>query len=153
MDKILHDLGGIVLNGLPTAIIILILAIFVRLLYLKPLEATLAERHRLTEGARQAAEQSLHSADSKIAAYQTALDEARGKIYAEQAEFLAKLHAEQTARAQAAKAASDATLAQARQSLKAEAEAARADLSAQTEQLASEIANSMLAARLGSRMM
>ena len=148
MDKLLNDLGGIVLNGLPTAIIVLILAVFVRQFYLKPLEAVLAERHRLTEGARQAAEQSLHSADSKIAAYQTALDEARGKIYAEQAEFLNKLNAEQTARAQAAKTASDATLAQARQSLAGEAEAARAGLSAQSEQLASEIANSMLAARV-----
>ena len=148
MDKLLNDLGGIVLNGLPTAIIVLILAVFVRRFYLKPLEAVLAERHRLSEGARQAADQSLHSADSKIAAYQTALDEARGKIYAEQAEFLTKLNAEQTARAHAAKAESDKTLAQTRQSLAAEAQAARADLSAQSEQLASEIANSMLAARV-----
>jgi len=148
MDKILNDLGGIVLNGLPTAIIILILTIFVRLLYIKPLEAVLAERHRLTEGARQAAEQSLHSADSKIAAYQTALDEARSKIYAEQADFLAKLNAEQSARAQAAKTASDATLAQARQQLAAEVEAARANLSTQSEQLASQIADSMLAPRV-----
>jgi F-type H+-transporting ATPase subunit b len=148
MDKLLNDLGGIVLNGLPTAIIVLILAVFVKQFYLKPLEAVLAERHRLTEGARQAAEQSLHSADSKIAAYQTALDEARGQIYAEQAAFLTKLHAEQTARAQAAKATSDATLAQVRKSLAAEAEAARATLAADSEQLASEIANSMLSARI-----
>lgn len=148
MDKLLNDLGGIVLNGLPTAVIVLILAIFVRQLYLKPLEAVLAERHRLSEGARQAAEQSLHAADSKIAAYQTALEEARGKVYAEQAEFLSKLHAEQTARAQAAKAASDAALAQARQSLAAEADAARAGLAAESEQLASQIANSILAPRV-----
>lgn len=148
MDKLLNDLGGIVLNGLPTAVIILILAVFVRHLYLKPLEAVLAERHRLSEGARQAAEQSLHAADSKIAAYQTALEEARGKVYAEQAEFLSKLHAEQTARAQAAKAASDTALAQARQSLAAEADAARVGLAAESEQLASQIANSILAPRV-----
>jgi F0F1-type ATP synthase membrane subunit b/b' len=148
MDKLLNDLGGIVLNGLPTAIIVLILAVFVRQFYLKPLDAVLAERHRLSEGARQAAEESLHSADSRIAAYHTALDEARGKIYAEQAEFLTKLNAEQTARSQAAKTASDATLAEARQSLAAEAESARSGLAAQSEQLASEIANSMLAARV-----
>jgi len=148
MDKLLHDLGGIVLNGLPTAIIVLILTVFVRQFYLKPLEKVLTERHRLTEGARQAAEQSLLSADSKIAAYQAALEEARGKIYAEQAAFLANLHAEQTVRAQAAKAASDATLAGVRQSLAAEAEAARANLAAESEQLASEIANSMLAPRI-----
>jgi F0F1-type ATP synthase membrane subunit b/b' len=67
MDKILHDLGGIVLNGLPTFFIVLILAFFVKFLYLKPLEKVLAERFRLTEGARKAAEDSLKNADSKIA--------------------------------------------------------------------------------------
>ena len=111
MDKLLHDLGGIVLNALPTSLIVLILAIFIRQLYLKPLETVLAERHRLTEGARLAAEKSLHSADSKIADYQAALEKARGEIYAEQTEFLRVLHDEQTARTQAAKAKSDAALA------------------------------------------
>jgi F-type H+-transporting ATPase subunit b len=148
MDKLLQDLGGIVWNALPTAIIVLILAVFVRQLYLKPLEAVLAERHRLSEGARQAAEQGLHQADSKIAAYQGELEKARGEIYAEQAEFLRKLHAEQTARAQAAKAASDSSLASVRQSLAAEAGEARQNLAAQSEQLASEIANSVLARRV-----
>jgi F0F1-type ATP synthase membrane subunit b/b' len=137
-----------VLNGLPTVFIVLILAVFVRQFYLKPLEAVLAERHRLSEGARQAAEQGLHSADSKIAAYQNALEKARGEIYAEQSEFLNKLHAEQTARTQAAKAESDSTLAAARQTLAAEASEARQSLAAQSEQLASQIANSVLARRV-----
>lgn len=147
MDKLLHDLGGIVLNALPTSFIVLILAIFVKQFYLKPLEAVLAERHRLTEGARLAAEQGLHLADSKIAAYQAALEKARGEIYADQTEFLRNLHAEQAARAQAAKSTSDATLAAIRQSLAAEAAAARGELAAQSEQLASEIADSTLARR------
>jgi F0F1-type ATP synthase membrane subunit b/b' len=147
MDKLLHDLGGIVLNALPTSIIVLILAIFVKRLYLKPLEAVLAERFRLTEGARLAAEAGLQSADSKIAAYETALEKARGEIYAEQTEFLTKLHAEQSARAQASKAASDSTLAAIRQAMAAEAAEARLGLAAHSEQLASEIADSMLARR------
>jgi F0F1-type ATP synthase membrane subunit b/b' len=148
MDKLFHDLGGIVLNGLPTAIIVLILTIFVRQLYLKPLSAVLAERHRLTEGARLAANESLHAAESKIAEYQSALEKARGEIYAEQAEFLSKLHAEQAARAQASKASSDSTLATVRQALVAETAAARENLAAQSEQLASEIADSILARRV-----
>jgi F0F1-type ATP synthase membrane subunit b/b' len=147
MDKLLHDLGGIVLNALPTSIIVLVLAIFVKHLYLKPLEAVLAERFRLTEGARKAAEEGLHSADTKVAAYEAALEKARGEIYAEQAEFLKKLHDEQSARTQAAKAVSDSTLAAARESLAAEVSSARGGLEAQSEQLASEIANSVLARR------
>jgi F-type H+-transporting ATPase subunit b len=147
MDKLLQDLGGIVLNALPTVFIVLILSAFVRQLYLKPLEKVLAERHRLSEGARQAAEQGLHSADSKVAAYQSALDKARAEIYAEQTEFLSKLHAEQTERTRQAKAASDATVAAARQSLAADVADARRNLAAQSEQLAAGIADSVLARR------
>ncbi len=73
MDKILHDLGGIVLNGLPTFFLVLILAACVKYLYLNPLEKVLAERYRLTEGARKAAEDSLKSADTKIAEYEDKL--------------------------------------------------------------------------------
>ncbi len=147
MDKLFHDLGGIVLNALPTSIIVLILAIFVKLFYLKPLEKVLAERHRLTEGARLAAQQGMHSADAKIADYEAALEKARAEIYAQQTEFLKNLHIEQTARAQAAKATSDAALASVRESLAAETVGARRELAAQSDQLASEIANATLAPR------
>jgi F-type H+-transporting ATPase subunit b len=148
MEKLLHDLGGIVLNALPTAFIVLILVVFVKQIYLKPLDSVLAERRRLSEGARQAAQQGLHLADSKIAEYQSALEKARGEIYAEQSEFLNNLHAEQAARAQAAKAASDASLAAARQALAVETAEARQNLAAHSEQLASEIANSVLSRRV-----
>src|SRR6202789_997992 len=96
MDKTLHDLGGIVLEGLPTFFLVLILALFVKYLYLKPLEKVLAERFRLTEGARKSAEESLKNADTKVAEYQDALSKARADIYKEQADFLTRLHAEQS---------------------------------------------------------
>src|SRR5665213_1482459 len=101
MTQTLHDLGGIVLNGLPTFFLIVILAVFVKFLYLKPLEKVLAERLRLTEGARKAAEDSLKNADTKIAEYQDALNRARAEIYREQAGFLQSLHAEQAELARA----------------------------------------------------
>jgi F-type H+-transporting ATPase subunit b len=147
MDKLLHDLGGIVLNALPTSFIVIILAVFVKKVYLQPLEKVLAERHRLTEGARAAAEQGLHAADSKIAEYDAALDKARSEIYAQQADFLKNLQAEQAARMQSAKTTADNNLAAMRDSLAKEAAAARQQLAAQSEQLASEIADSVLATR------
>src|SRR5579863_1292851 len=96
MVQTLHDLGGIVLNALPTFFLIVILAFFVKFLYLNPLEKVLAERFRLTEGARKAAEESLKNADTKIAEYQEALSRARNEIYLEQSAFLQKVHAEQS---------------------------------------------------------
>ncbi len=144
MDKTLHDLGEIVLNGLPTFLLILILAAFVKFLYLNPLEKVLAERFRLTEGAREAAEASLKNADTKIAEYQTALNRARGEIYREQAVFLQNLHAEQTEQARVARAASDARVAAIKLSIAEDAAAARQSLELQSETLAGQIADAIL---------
>jgi F-type H+-transporting ATPase subunit b len=147
MDKTLHDLGGIVLNALPTFFLVLILAFFVRFLYLKPLEKVLAERFRLTEGARKAAEESLKNADTKIAQYQEALNKARSEIDAEQAAFLQQVRAEQAALAQAARAESDAHVKEIKLSIAKEAEAARLHLESQAEALAGEIADAILSRR------
>jgi F0F1-type ATP synthase membrane subunit b/b' len=144
MDKTLHDLGGIVLSGLPTFVLLLILAGFVKLLYLNPLEKVLAERFRLTEGARQAAEDSLKNADTKIAEYQDALNKARGEIYQEQALLLQKLQAEQTEQARLARIESDARVAAIKLSIAQEAEAARESLDVQSETLAGQIADAIL---------
>ena len=144
MDKTLQDLGGIVLEGMPTFFLVIILALFVKFLYLKPLEKVLAERFRLTEGAREAAEESLKNADTKVAEYQEALNKARAEIYKEQAEFLGKLHAEQSDQVQKVRAETDQRIAAMKLSLAAEADSARESLAAQSDALASQIADVIL---------
>jgi len=144
MDKTLHDLGGIVLNGLPTFFLVLILSFCVKYLYLKPLERVLAERFRLTEGARKAAEESLKSADTKIAEYENALARARGEIYQEQSEFLRALQVEQAEKIRGARAESDQQVAAIKESIAKEADTARAGLEAQSNTLAAQIADAIL---------
>ncbi len=144
MDKTLHDLGGIVLEGLPTFFLLIVLAFFVKFLYLKPLEKVLAERFRLTEGARKAAEESLKNADSKVAEYEEALSKARADIYKQQAEYLGKLHAEQAAAIQKVRIDSEERMAAIKESLNIEADAARDQLAAQSETLAAQIADAIL---------
>jgi F-type H+-transporting ATPase subunit b len=148
MDKTLHDLGGIVLNGLPTFFLVLILAFFVKFLYLKPLEKVLAERFRLTEGARQAAEESLKDADTRIAEYQDKLNKARNEIYQEQAAFLQKLHAEQSEMARAVRLESESRVAAIKLSIAKEADVARENLESQAEALAGQIADVILGRRV-----
>jgi len=147
MIQTLHDLGGIVLNGLPTFFLVIILAVFVKFLYLRPLEKVLAERFRLTEGARKAAEESLKSADTKIAEYQEALSRARHEIYQEQAGYLQKLHAEQAELARAARLESDGRVAAIKLSIAQEANTAREKLELQSESFAAEIADAILGRR------
>jgi F-type H+-transporting ATPase subunit b len=147
MDQTLHALGGIILNGLPTFFLIIILSVCVKYLYLKPLDKVLAERFRLTEGARKAAEESLKNADSKVAEYETALAQARSEIYQEQSDLLKKLHDEQTVQVRAARAESDARVAAAKAAVAEEAETARQALAAQSDMLAGQIADSILSRR------
>jgi F0F1-type ATP synthase membrane subunit b/b' len=148
MDKILHDLGGLVLNGLPTFFLVLILAFFVKILYLNPLDKVLKERFRLTEGARKAAEESLKNADTKIAEYQDALNGARAQIYQDQAAMLQKFHAEQAELVHAVRTESDARLASAKLAIANEADAAREKLESQAEALAGQIADAILRRRV-----
>jgi len=147
MDKTLHDLGGIILNGLPTFVLVAVLSAFVWQLYLKPLNKVLAERFRLTEGARKAADESLKNADTKIAEYQEALNRARAEIYQEQAAYLQKLHAEQAELARHTREQTDARVSQIKLAIEKEADEARAGLAAQSEALAAEIADAILSRR------
>ena len=147
MDKTLHDLGGIVLNGLPTFVLVLILAFFVKRLYLGPLEKVLAERFRLTEGARKTAEESLRNAGAKVTEYEEALRRARAEIYRDQSEFLKKVQAEQAEMAQAARTEAEQMVAAIKLSLAWEAGLARDSLAAQSEMLAGQIVDAVLRPR------
>jgi F-type H+-transporting ATPase subunit b len=147
MDQTLHALGGIVLNGLPTFFLVILLTVCVKYLYLKPLDKVLAERFRLTEGARLAADESLKNADTKVAQYENALADARREIYREQAEMFKKLHAEQSAQLQTARAESAASVEVAKAAIAQEADVARKGLEAQSETLAGQIADAILSRR------
>ena len=144
MDKTLHDLGGIVLNGLPTFFLVLVLAIIVKYIYLKPLDKVLAERFRLTEGARKAAEDSLKNADTKIAEYQEALNRARAEIYRDQGAFLQQIQAEQAELTRTTRLETEQRVAAIKLSLAKEADSARDGLEAQSEILAGQIAAAIL---------
>lgn len=135
------------LEGLPTFFLVLILAFFVKFLYLNPLEKVLAERFRRTEGARKAAEESLKNAGTKIAEYEEALSRARDEIYKEQAEFLQKIHAEQAEQAHAVRSEAEALVAKTKLSLSQEAAAARDSLATQSDLLAGKIADAILLRR------
>lgn len=147
MDQTLHQLGGLILEGLPTFFLVCILCFVVKYLYLKPLNKVLEERYRLTEGARKDAESSFRNAEQKIAEYQLALSKARMEIYQEEAAFLQKLHAEQAELSRATRQQSDARVAEIKVAIAKEADAARESLEAQAESLAAEIADAILIRR------
>jgi F-type H+-transporting ATPase subunit b len=149
MDQTLQALGGILLKAIPTAVLLLVLLFYFKAMLFGPLDRILEQRRELTEGARQAAERSLATADQKSREFEAKLREARAQIYKEQEEIRRKWLEDQSAQVAQARAKMEASVKDARQSLAAEAAAARASLVSDSAALADQIATAVLTRRAG----
>jgi F-type H+-transporting ATPase subunit b len=149
MDQTLQALGGILLKAIPTAVLLLVLLFYFKAMLFGPLDRILEQRRELTEGARQAAERSLATADQKSREFEAKLREARAQIYKEQEEIRRKWLEDQSAQVAQARAKMEASVKDAKQSLAAEAAAARASLVSDSAALADQIATAVLTRRAG----
>src|SRR5919107_6148748 len=86
MEATLNALGQILLQAIPTFVLVLLLHQYLKAVFFKPLTRVLAERSEATEGARKKAAESLERAAAKAAAYEESLRAARNEIYKEQEE-------------------------------------------------------------------
>src|SRR5712692_8588254 len=86
MEQTLQALGGILLRAIPTVCLLLLLHFYLKAMLFGPLEKILKQRDELTDGARQAAEQSLAAAERKAQEYEAKLREARAEVYRQQEE-------------------------------------------------------------------
>ena len=144
MDKIIHQLGELLLTALPTFILLLLLNYYLKFVFFKPLQKALQQRYEATEGARKLAEESMQHAAAKAAAYEETLRAARSEIYQAQEQAYRELQDHVAAQVAETRAQSDAAIKHAKSELAQEVEAAKAGLARDTETLANEIADSML---------
>src|SRR4030088_330682 len=116
MQAIVHQLGELFLQAVPTVLIILLFYFILRALFFKPLLAVMAERDSRTAGAQKAAEAAQAAAAEKVKQYQEALKQARGQVYAEQEAARKKLLEERAAQIKdtRTRAAGEVSAAQAR---------------------------------------
>jgi F-type H+-transporting ATPase subunit b len=146
MQEIVHQLGELFLQAVPTVLIILLFYFILRALFFKPLLAVMAERDSRTVGAEKAAEAAEAAAAEKVKQYQEALREARGKLYAEQEAARKKLLDERAAQIKAARAKAAGEVGAAKVRIAAELAAARRDLEATVAELSAEVARRVLEA-------
>ncbi len=147
MEATLHDLGRILLNGLPTFFLVILLHFYLKFMFFKPMEKTLAARFDATEGARKAAERSMQNAEARIEEYQRALREARGGIYLEQEKIHRDLEQKNAEELAQVRRGAEARVKLARTDLETESATARQTLAAQSEEMAERIAQSILQGR------
>ena len=139
MDKILQQVGELLLGAIPTIVILLSLYALYSVLVRKPLLRVLEQRRERTEGAILKARADVAAAEAKTHDYEDRLREARLAIFKAQE---AKRRAAQQARAQLvseARSHAQQRIEEAQQLLEQDMTAARSGLQAESERLAAEI--------------
>jgi F-type H+-transporting ATPase subunit b len=146
MQEIVHQLGELFLQAVPTVLIILLFYFILRAIFFKPLLAVMAERDARTVGAQKAAEVAQAAAVEKVKRYQEALKQARAKVYAEQEAERKKLLDERAELIKDARTAASARVAAGKERIAEEVAAARREVETAVAQLSAEIARRILQA-------
>jgi F-type H+-transporting ATPase subunit b len=144
MQEIVHQLGELFLQAVPTVLIVLAFYLILRALFFKPLMAVMAERDARTVGARKAAEAAEAAAAEKVKQYQEALKKARAQVYAEQEAARKKLLDERAARLKDARTKAAERVAEAKEQIAKDLAEALKELHSSVTQLAMEIARRVL---------
>ena len=144
MGNTLHALGQILLNAVPTVVLLLVLYLYAKYMFFKPMEKVLRQRYEATEGSRKMAEEALERARARTAEYEVALRAARSEVYQAQEELHRQLQERETAQLTAARQAADAAVEEAREQLALDVEQAKAALGRESDALAAQITESIL---------
>src|SRR5271168_820459 len=146
MQGIGAQLTELLLQAVPTVLIILFFYIILRTLFFGPLLKVMAEREARTAGAQKAAEAAQVAAAEKVKKYQEALKHARGQVYAEQEAARKKLLDERTAHIKDARNRAATEVSVAKERVAAELAGARREVEVTVGQLSAEIARRILQA-------
>ena len=146
MQAIVHQLGELFLQAVPTVLIILLFYFILRALFFKPLLQVMAERDSRTVGADEARVAAQAAAARKVQQYQEALAQARRGVYAGQDAARRRVLDERAAQIKNARTKASGEVTAAKVRVAAELAAARGDVQATIAQLSAEIARRILEA-------
>lgn len=144
MESTLHDLGEILLKAVPTFFLVILLHFYLKFMFFKPMERVLHARYMATEGARKLAKESLELAAAKVAEYEAAIRAANNELYQAQEKLNKELQQKESEAVAAARRNAEATVLKAKAQLAQDIALAKATLEQQSEQLAVQIADTML---------
>lgn len=149
MQEIVQQLGTLLVDSAPTALLFIVLVLAYQFLVQGPLSNTLRERRALTEGAIEAAHQAIARAEARAAEYADRLHQARAEVYTVREQRMKQWNAEREAALEAARKATGSKISQARAALEAEAAQARQAIQAAAGDLADQVVRAVLPVAAG----
>lgn len=141
---ILNQLGGLVLGSVPTMLFFVVLVIAYNVLVGKPLEKTLAERHKRTTGAMDEARAAISASEAKAAEYEAKLREARSAIFASRQARLKQWNTEREKALGEARKEANHRIQMAREAVERSGEEAKVQLEQAAAQLSTQILKAIL---------
>lgn len=142
--EILHQLGELFLEAVPTIVVVLLFYAFLRWAFFGPIQKAMAERAARIEGARAEAASVEAAAKRELDTYHEALRKARAEIYAEQEAARQAALDERAKLLKAMRSRSQEDVAAAKKEIAREVAAARAEIERQAPALANQIARTIL---------
>ena len=153
MDEILRQVGTLLIAAIPTALGLLVVWAGYRFIVHGKLQQVLDQRHALTEGAIQKAQQEIAAAEARTANYEQRVREARAQIYQQQQAYRQRVLEQRNAALAAARKQAGDMVKQARAALEKDVLAAKTSLEQQANVLADQVIQQVLrpAAAAGGR--
>jgi F-type H+-transporting ATPase subunit b len=142
--EILHQLGNLFLQAVPTVIIVFLFYLFMRWAFFTPIQKAMAEREAKIEGARKDAATVQAAANQDLQDYNDALKKARAEIYAEQEVARQAILQERSKNLKAMRTLAQKEVAQGKKKIDADLAVARKEIEASAPAMAGEIARSIL---------
>jgi F0F1-type ATP synthase membrane subunit b/b' len=142
--EILHQLGALFLQAVPTVIIVFLFYLFMRWAFFTPIQKAMAERSAKIEGARAEALAVEAAARQDLDNYNEALRKARGEIYLEQEAARQAVLDERAKNLKAMRTLSQKEVAEGKRKIEAELVEARKEVEKQSPELAGAIARNIL---------
>ncbi len=147
MEATLKALGDLLLQAIPTVVFFVLLTLYLKYVFFRPVARILEERRKATEGVRELAQRAFEAADKKHSEFEHALHIARAELHQEH-EALRRQWSEEQAQAIAqARAEADTRVQAAKQQIAEEAARAEADLDARIETFSRQIEDAVLVRR------
>jgi F0F1-type ATP synthase membrane subunit b/b' len=144
MESTLHDLGQLLLKAIPTVFLLLVVHFYLKRMFFGPMAGVLAKRRAATEGLRESAEAMRARAADQLASIEAQLGQAREAIYQEQEEARKGWIGDQGSQVDAARQQAHELIHQSSQLLDAEAVGAKSQLAGTADDLADQIAQTLL---------
>lgn len=144
MDKVLHQIGELLLGSVPTILLFLLTWAMYNFIVHRKLMAVLDERRARTEGAVEKAKRDIAAAETKAAEYEERIRQARQAVLKAAEERRRQIMEARAKTLAEAKAAAETQVKAARAGLEKEVAEARTRLQAEAESLAAIIVRTVL---------